>query len=195
MWRFMCVALSFFAMTACDAPGGDGSGLPTTSLDCRSDGIYREGKELVDFDFPLSPAQMGASGWEQKGTSPEGEVLYQCKISGYKGSSYSATCDGETCAYPTQSSSGSSSVSPSSSSSSGGGSCSLSCWGDYDGFSVGLSCGTSSRTCTKGYNGFGQLNRLSCIYSNGRAFNCNLSYNGLGQASGTCNGEGDTCRF
>jgi hypothetical protein len=45
------------------------------------------------------------------------------------------------------------------------------------------------------YNGVGQVSAVQCTYSNGRSFSCNILYNGLGQARGTCSGEGASCTF
>lgn len=73
--------------------------------------------------------------------------------------------------------------------------CSLTCSATRSGISVGLTCGTNSRTCNNGYDSSGRINRLNCSYSNGRSFSCSIRYNSVGEPSGTCQGEGDTCRF
>ena len=73
--------------------------------------------------------------------------------------------------------------------------CKLSCSASSGGISVGLSCGSSKRTCNYGRDTSGRVTSIRCSYDNGRSFSCRIRYNGLGQASGSCSGEGDTCSF
>jgi hypothetical protein len=71
-------------------------------------------------------------------------------------------------------------------------SCSLECSNDGN---VGLTCGTGSMSCSNSYDSHGRVSHVSCTYSNGKSFSCSISYNSLGQASGSCSGEGDSCYF
>ena len=192
--RMMKVAM-VLAASGCEG-GGDTGVAGDDGLGCRQDGIYRDGEQLIDFGHTMSPARMGFSGWSQSAENREGEELYDCTILGYTGSSYRAECDGESCAFPGASgSSGGDSGGSGDDDDAAADGCDLSCSAGYDSISVGLSCGTSSRSCRNSWNSFGQLSGLSCSYSNGRSFSCHLSYNGLGQPSGSCSGEGDSCRF
>ncbi len=45
----------------------------------------------------------------------------------------------------------------------------------------GLTCGTSSISCSYDYNAFGQVVTASCSYDNGAAFTCGYDYDGFGQ--------------
>ncbi len=77
----------------------------------------------------------------------------------------------------------------------GGASCSLSCSCSGGSLYVSNSCGTGSQNCSYGYDSYGRVDSLSCSYSNGHSFSCDLDYNSLGQASGGCSGGGDSCSF
>ncbi len=76
--------------------------------------------------------------------------------------------------------------------------CSLSCSCSGGSLSAGLSCGTSSMSCSYSYDSYGRPSYISCSYSNGTSFGCSVNWNSLGQASGTCTtsyGGGDSCSF
>lgn len=73
--------------------------------------------------------------------------------------------------------------------------CKLSCSGSGESFSAGLSCGTGTQSCENSYDGMGELSSVSCTYSNGKSFTCFINYDGVGHATGTCSGEGETCSF
>ena len=72
---------------------------------------------------------------------------------------------------------------------------STSCYLECSGGDVGLTCGTGSMSCSNSYDSHGRVSHVSCTYSNGKSFSCSISYNSLGQASGNCSGEGDSCYF
>ena len=73
--------------------------------------------------------------------------------------------------------------------------CTLTCSATSDSISVGLSCGTGSRSCNYSYDSYGRVSHISCSYSNGTSFSCSVNYDSLGHPGGSCSGEGDTCYF
>lgn len=58
-----------------------------------------------------------------------------------------------------------------------------------------LTCAGGSPTCSYGYDIHGRVASMACEYSDGSDFVCTYTYDGLGNASGTCSGEGLDCRF
>lgn len=76
-----------------------------------------------------------------------------------------------------------------------GPSCDIECEADGDDVLVSLSCGSGSRECTYGHDSYGRVSFISCTYDNGTSFTCSIDYNSLGQPTGSCTGEGDTCYF
>lgn len=73
--------------------------------------------------------------------------------------------------------------------------CKLSCSATGSSLSVGLSCGSGSRTCNYSYDSSQRVTGMSCTYGNGKKFSCSINYNSLGQPHGSCSGEGQTCTF
>ncbi len=74
--------------------------------------------------------------------------------------------------------------------------CKMNCSTTSDSLNASLSCGSGSGSCSNIKDSFGRTTSMTCTYSNDKSFTCNVSYNSVGQPSGSCSGSsGASCSF
>ena len=75
-------------------------------------------------------------------------------------------------------------------------SCSLKCSAGRDcKLSITYACGTGSKKCNYNRDRSGRVTFMSCTFSNGKRYTCRISWNSIGQCSGTCSADAKTCSF